>query len=46
VFVGAILLASAFWMAMLQRFSEDAEERAEKRLQELEERLRTERRSR
>jgi hypothetical protein len=46
VFVGAILLASAFWMAMLQRFTEDADERSEKRLQELEERLRSDKRSR
>lgn len=40
VFVGALLLACAFWMTMLQRFSEDAEERAEARMRELADRLR------
>jgi hypothetical protein len=45
VFVGGLLLASAFWMGMLQRFSEDADERGERRLQELEDRLRRSRRS-
>lgn len=40
VFVGALLLACAFWMSMLQRFSEEAEERADARLRELVERLR------
>jgi hypothetical protein len=39
VFVGALLLACAFWMSMLQRFSEEAEERADARLRELAERL-------
>lgn len=40
VFVGGLLLACAFWMAMLQRFSEQAEERLERRAEQLEERLR------
>ncbi len=31
VFVGGLLLASAMWMSMLQRFAKDAEERAERR---------------
>lgn len=39
VFVGGLLLASAFWMSMLQRFSEQADERTEERLRELEKRL-------
>jgi hypothetical protein len=39
VFVGALLLACAFWMAMLQRFSEEADERADARLRDLAERL-------
>ena len=40
MFVGGLLLASAFWMGMLQRFSEAADERLEKRLEEMEQRLR------
>jgi hypothetical protein len=40
VFVGALLLACALWMSMLQRFTEEAEERAEARLRELTERPR------
>ncbi len=40
VFVGGLILACAFWMSMLQRFTQEAEERAEKRARELEERLR------
>jgi hypothetical protein len=39
VFVGGLLLASAFWMGMLQRFSEEADDRAERRIAELEQRL-------
>ena len=39
VFVGALLRACAFWMSMLQRFSEDADERADARLRELTDRL-------
>jgi hypothetical protein len=35
VLVGALLLACAFWMSMLQRFSEEADERADARLREL-----------
>lgn len=35
MFVGGLLLASAFWMGMLQRFSEAADERLEKRLDEI-----------
>jgi NADH:ubiquinone oxidoreductase subunit 6 (subunit J) len=46
VFVGALLLACAFWMGMLQRFSEQADERLERRVIELEERLRDELRTR
>jgi cytochrome c biogenesis protein CcdA len=42
VFVGALLLASAFWMSMLQRFSEQANEREEERARQLEQRLRQE----
>ena len=42
VFVGALLLACAFWMSMLQRFSEEAEERADARIRELAEQLRAE----
>ena len=39
VFVGSIILGCALAMSMLQRFHEQAEERAEARLRELEERL-------
>lgn len=39
VFVGGLLLASAIWMSMLQRFHEQSEERVERRIQEVEERL-------
>jgi len=39
VFVGALLLACAFWMSMLQRFSEEADERTDARMRELAERL-------
>lgn len=45
VFVGGLLLASAFWMGMLQKFSEEADERAERRIQEVEDRLRRSRRA-
>lgn len=45
VFVGGLLLASAFWMGMLERFSEDADARSERRIAELEERLGRSRRS-
>jgi hypothetical protein len=38
VFVGGLLLASAFWMGMLQKFSEEADERLERRLGELQSR--------
>lgn len=44
VFVGGLLLACAFWMSMLRHFSDAADERAEQRLREMEERLRTTRR--
>lgn len=40
VIVGALVLASAFWMSMLQRFHERSEERAERLVRELEERRR------
>lgn len=40
VFVGGLLLASALWMSMLQRFNEDAEARADQRMRELAERMR------
>jgi hypothetical protein len=39
MFVGGLLLASAFWMGMLQRFSEEADARLERRLDEMERRL-------
>jgi hypothetical protein len=39
VFVGGLILACAFWMSMLQRFSEASDERAERRVQELREEL-------
>jgi hypothetical protein len=39
VFVGALLLASAFWMALLRRFQEEADERTARQLEGLEERL-------
>jgi hypothetical protein len=42
VFVGGLLLASAFWMSMLQRFSEQSREREEQRARQLEQRLRRE----
>lgn len=42
VFVGALLLACAFWMSMLQRFTEENRERDEARARELEQRLRQE----
>ncbi len=35
VFVGGLLLACALWMSMLQRFSEDADKRADERFREL-----------
>jgi hypothetical protein len=41
VFVGGLLLACALWMSMLQRFSEEADERADARMRELAERMRT-----
>ena len=40
VFVGGLILACAFWMSMLQAFTDRADERAEERIRELEERLR------
>jgi hypothetical protein len=39
VFIGGLLLASGFWMGMLQRFSEEADQRAERRVHEVEARL-------
>src|SRR5918992_4013533 len=39
VFVGGLMLACAFWMSMLQQFSQASDERTEKRIAELEERL-------
>jgi hypothetical protein len=39
VFVGGLLLASAFWMGMLQKFSEEADARTERRIAELEQRV-------
>lgn len=42
VFVGGLLLASAFWMTMLQRFHEEAEERRSRQLEAVEDRLRGE----
>lgn len=39
VFIGGLILACAFWMSMLQAFSDKADERAEERIRELEERL-------
>jgi hypothetical protein len=39
VIVGGLLLASALWMSMLQRFSEEADKRADERLRDLAERL-------
>lgn len=42
VFVGGLLLASAFWMSMLQRFTEQQDEREATRKREIEERLREE----
>lgn len=39
VFTGGLLLASAFWMSMLQRFEEQAAQRQEAHLRALEERL-------
>ena len=39
VFTGGLLLASAFWMSMLQRFEEQAAQRQEALLRALEERL-------
>jgi hypothetical protein len=41
VFVGGLLLASAFWMGMLQKFSDDADARLERRLREIEPRTRS-----
>jgi hypothetical protein len=41
VFVGGLLLACAFWMSMLQKFTQDAEERLEQRAQEIADRRRT-----
>jgi cytochrome c biogenesis protein CcdA len=39
VFVGGLVLACAFWMTMLQRFSEQSDERTQRRVQELREEL-------
>ncbi len=39
VFIGGLLLACAFWMSMLQRFSEDARDREEAREQRLRQEL-------
>ncbi len=46
VFVGGLMLACAFWMSMLQQFSDQADERAEKRIAELEEKLEQQTRTR
>ena len=40
VFVGALLLSSAVWMTMLRQHQEEIEERTDRRLLEMEERLR------
>jgi cytochrome c biogenesis protein CcdA len=40
VFVGALLLSSAVWMTMLRQHQQEIEERSERRLLEMEERLR------
>jgi hypothetical protein len=42
VFIGGLLLASAFWMSMLQKFSEEADKRGDRQMRELEARLRAE----
>ena len=39
VFLGGLLLASAFWMTVIRRFNEEAEARAAQQLRALEERL-------
>jgi hypothetical protein len=39
VIVGALLLASAFWMVLLQKFEQEAEERARRQTEALEARL-------
>jgi NADH:ubiquinone oxidoreductase subunit 6 (subunit J) len=39
VIVGALLLASAFWMVLLQKFEQEAEERARRNTEALEARL-------
>jgi hypothetical protein len=39
VVVGSFVLACAFWMSMLQRFSEQSDERAERRVKELRDEL-------
>jgi hypothetical protein len=39
VIVGALLLASAFWMVLLQKFEQEAEERARRQTEALEIRL-------
>ena len=39
VILGGLLLASAFWMTVLRRFAEEAEERSSAQLRALEERL-------
>lgn len=39
VFLGGLLLASAFWMTVLRRFTEEAEERSAAQLRALESRL-------
>lgn len=39
VFLGGLLLASAFWMTVLRRFAEESEERSREQLRALESRL-------
>ena len=39
VFLGGLLLASAFWMTVLRRFTEESEERSREQLRALETRL-------
>jgi len=39
VFLGGLLLASAFWMTVLRRFTEESEERSREQLRALESRL-------
>lgn len=46
ILVGALLLASAFWMSMLQRFQERSDERMERLVEGLRDELRAPRRTR